>query len=52
MWQGFGDGVDCRGDFCEKKPEASLSSTVDLLLARAEPFSNTGSTSDYIFKKG
>lgn len=45
MWQGFGDGVDCRGDFCEKKPEASPNSTMDLLLARAEPFSNTGSTS-------
>lgn len=41
VWPGFGDGVDCRGDFCEKIPEASPSSTMDVLLAN----SNTGSTS-------
>lgn len=34
-----------RGDFCEKMPEASPSSTMNLLLAKTEPFSNTGSTS-------
>lgn len=44
MWQGFGDGVDCRSDFSEKMPEASPSSTMELLLVKAEPFS-TGSTS-------
>lgn len=44
MWQGFGDGMDCRGDFSEKMPEASPSSTMELLLVKAEPFSNTGST--------
>lgn len=45
MWQGYGDGVDCRGDSCEKMPEASPSSMMDLLLVKAEPFSSTGSTS-------
>lgn len=43
--QGFGDGVNYRGDFCEKIPEASPSSMMDLLPAKAEPFSNIGSTS-------
>lgn len=45
MWQGFVDGMDCSGVFCEKMPEASPSSTMDLLLVKAELFHNTGSTS-------
>jgi len=57
-WQGFGSGRGYRGGFCEKLPPCLIKpvpaiSKVDLLLPKAQPISNCGSTSPITYlRKG